>query len=57
MTVSELINVLQKLPLDYTIEVFDEVNEKVYPVIMFESEPTFSTAVIHVNPVVEVADE
>jgi hypothetical protein len=57
MTVSELINVLQKLPLDYTIEVFDEVNEKVYPVIMFESEPTFSTAVIHVNPVVEVDDE
>jgi hypothetical protein len=57
MTVSELINVLQKLPLDYTIEVFDEVNEKVYPVIMFESEPTFNTAVIHVNPVVEVDDE
>jgi len=57
MTVSELINVLQKLPLDYTIEVFDEVNEKVYPVIMFESEPIFNTAVIYVNPVVEVEDK
>ena len=57
MTVSELIAELQKLPLDYTIEVFDEANEKVYPVIMFEGEPTFNTAVIHVNPLVEVEDE
>ena len=57
MTVSELIDELKKIPQDFIIEVFDEVNEKVYPVIMFESEPIFNTAVIHVNPVVEVDDE
>ena len=57
MTVSELIDELKKIPQDFIIEVFDEANGKVYPVTMFECEPTFSTAVIHVNPVVEVDDE
>jgi hypothetical protein len=57
MTVSELIDELKKIPQDFIIEVFDEANGKVYPVTMFECEPTFNTAVIHVNPVVEVDDE
>lgn len=57
MTVSELIGELQKIPQDYIIEVFDEVNGKVYPVTMFVGEPSFKSAVIHVNPIVEVDDE
>lgn len=57
MTVSELIEELQKIPQDYIIEVFDEANGKVYPVTMFVGEPSFKSAVIHVNPIVEVDDE